>query len=146
MQDSRRASSSALAHAALPASGLGANLCHGWSDAPLIATWFLICRSAVPHGSVSCESCGFGLVLGISRCHERALHVLQHRRERRHLALLPKDVEHARLSLPSVSVTGRIGWDACPQNEALTAHDVRAPKLGTDGGAVVRLGAASATM
>jgi hypothetical protein len=35
--------------------------------------------------------CGFGLMLGSSHSHVRSLHLLEHRRERKYLALLPKD-------------------------------------------------------
>jgi hypothetical protein len=74
MQDSRRASSSALAHAALPASGLGANFCHDWSDAPLICLGFSF-AAEFPMVQFHVNPCGFGLMLGMSHCHVRSLHL-----------------------------------------------------------------------
>ena len=89
MQDSRRASSSALAHHARAASGLGANRRHHWRDAPLVLHGFSFVAE-FPMVQFHVNQCGLGLMLGIFRCHVRSRHLLRHDRERKYLVLLPK--------------------------------------------------------
>jgi hypothetical protein len=146
MQDSRQASSSALAHAAFLASGLGANWHHDWRDVPLLCRGFSFVAE-FPMVQFHVNQCGFGLMLGILQRHVRSRHVLQHHgRERKYLACYPMTSEMPGYPYRPCPVTGGIGWDAWPQNNALTRSDVRAPSLEADRGAVVRLLAASATI
>ena len=73
------------------------------------------------------NQCGLGLMLGIFRCHVRSRHLLRHDRERKYLVLLPKGpLKTPGYPYREFLVVGRIGWDACPQNEVLTSGDVRA--------------------